>query len=221
MFGQKIIHICCLVLLSQSVNTLTLALGKMTALTVQNSEWIHSVYRNKLRDLLAVGNAGNIIYCQFGNFNSTKTDSILKLIEAAIIEGGDKRLTMKRFSSLLIEVLQNISLHGAHDKFGQMHAYIILSKTKSHYQLHTGNLILETDIRPLNDRLNELNGHDKNTLRKMYIETLCNDEFSYKGGAGLGLLTIAKKSEDKLRYNIQQLNENLGYFQLESSLTID
>jgi len=60
---------------------------------------------------------------------------------------------------------------------------------------------------------------DSNALRKLYIETLCNDEFSDKGGAGLGLLTVAKKAEDKIIYNFHSVDSSFNYFVMEVGMS--
>ncbi|MFT6185052.1 MAG: hypothetical protein ACJAYM_002582, partial [Flavobacteriales bacterium] len=48
--------------------------------------------------------------------------------------------------------------------------------------------------------------------RKLYIETLCNDSFNYKGGAGLGFLTIAKKSSKPMTYELISTESDLAFF---------
>lgn len=193
----------------------------MTAITGQHLDWIQSQYQNLLSSHLLSGGNEIIVFSHFGDFTASKIEHTLKLIESSIIELGDKRQMMKRFTSLLLELLQNISLHSARDKSGHMHSYLVVSRSADLYKLMTGNLIMIEDISFLNNRLTELNSMDKNSLRKLYIETLCNDEFSYKGGAGLGLLTVAKRADHKLAYQIDKLDESFGYFKLEASLNIE
>jgi hypothetical protein len=66
--------------------------------------------------------------------------------------------------------------------------------------------------------MKEITMMDKNAIRKLFIETLCNEDFSYKGGAGLGLLTIAKRALEEIQYSISSLNETFGYFQMEITM---
>ncbi len=193
----------------------------MTTIADQNLEWIQTLYQSSLNRVLHSGVKENILLSQYGDFNQSKIDSTLKLVEAAVLESGDKRQTMKRFNALLVEVLQNISLHSASDKTGHQHAFIVISRSSVEYRLISGNLVLVEDIPGLEQRFEQLNGMDKNSLRKLYIETLCNDEFSFKGGAGLGLLTLAKRADQKLRYEFHTLDGTYGYFQMEVNMGIE
>ncbi|MCC6600128.1 MAG: hypothetical protein IT223_05590 [Crocinitomicaceae bacterium] len=98
---------------------------------------------------------------------------------------------------------------------GRMYAYCIISLSEEYYKLYTGNLVLAVDASCLESRLKNLIGMDINEIRKTFIETLCNDDFDMKGGAGLGLLTIAKRAKEKIQYRLSSLDEHLSYYQLE------
>ena len=49
----------------------------------------------------------------------------------------------------------------------------------------------------------------------MYIDVLTNGEISKKGGAGLGFITIAMKSKNKLNFYIDKIDANLSCFTLD------
>jgi hypothetical protein len=51
-------------------------------------------------------------------------------------------------------------------------------------------------------------------LRKAYIETLCNGELSDKGGAGLGLLSLAKKASGPIEYRFDSQDNERELFTL-------
>jgi hypothetical protein len=187
----------------------------MTAIAGKSLEEIQSIYHQLVMETLNSPMKETLVFSHFGDFSQTKVDSTIKLIESSIMEAGDKRQTMRRICSVLIEILQNTSLHGAKDSNGRMHAYLILSRSKAGYHVFTGNLLLKSDQPRLEKKMNDVVSLDKNALRKLYIETLCNEDFTYKGGAGLGLLTIAKRSIDDIKYQIHSINDHFGYFQME------
>jgi hypothetical protein len=187
----------------------------MTTIAGKTLEEIQSIYHQLVLGTLSVSPKETLIFSHFGDFSQNKVDSTIKLIESAIIEAGDKRQTMRRICSVLIEILQNTTLHASKDGNSHMHAYLIISRNINHYRIQTGNLILGSDIPVLKARMQELTSMDKNAIRKMFIETLCNEDFSYKGGAGLGLLTIAKRSIETVKYDITSIDPTFGYFQME------
>lgn len=193
----------------------------MTTITGKTLEDIRTFYHSLVMETLQSSNGEMLLFSHFGDFSQPKVDSTLKLIESSILEAGDKRQTMRRINSVLIELLQNTSLHAAKDGNGRMHAYLIVSRSKAGYQIYSGNLILKNDIPRLESKLSEIVSMDKNALRKQFIETLCNEDFTHKGGAGLGLLTIAKRSKDSVHYSIHSIDDLFGYFQMEISMDIE
>lgn len=193
----------------------------MTTIKGRQLDELKSVYHDVISRIVNPESGESLLFSHFGDFNQAKNESALKLTESLILEAGDKRQTMKRFCGLFIEVLQNISIHGARDREGRMHAFAAISKSAHRYHLFTGNLILKEDSTNLERKIEELNQMDANSLRKLYIETLCNDEFSGKGGAGLGLLTVAKRVDDKIKYHFHPVDTSFNYFQMEVALNVD
>jgi len=192
----------------------------MTTIKGRQLDELKSIYHDAIGRIVSPESGDLLLFSHFGNFNPAKNESALKLTESLILEAGDKRQTMKRFCSLFIEVLQNISLHAARDRDDQMHAFVVISKGSDSYRLVTGNLVLKEDSGSLEKKLVELNGLDANSLRKLYIETLCNDEFSSKGGAGLGLLTVAKKIEGPINYDFVSVDSSFNYFVMDVEMSI-
>jgi hypothetical protein len=190
----------------------------MTTITGKTLEDIQSIYHQLVLGTLSADPKETLIFSHFGDFSQTKVDSTIKVIESAIMEAGDKRQTMRKICSVLIEILQNTSLHAAKDGNNHMHGYLIIARSSNKYRILTGNLILSGDIKVLENRMKEITMLDKNAIRKLFIETLCNEDFSYKGGAGLGLLTIAKRALEEIQYSISSLNETFGYFQMEITM---
>jgi len=190
----------------------------MTTITGKTLEDIQTIYHQLVLGTLSADPKETLIFSHFGDFSQTKVDSTIKVIESALMEAGDKRQTMRKICSVLIEILQNTSLHAAKDGNNHMHGYLIIARSSNKYRILTGNLILSGDIKVLENRMKEITMMDKNAIRKLFIETLCNEDFSYKGGAGLGLLTIAKRALEEIQYSITSINETFGYFQMEITM---
>jgi hypothetical protein len=150
-----------------------------------------------------------------GSFNQGEIDSVVKLMEGAVIESGSKRSVMKRICTVLIEMLQNISIHGAKNKEDQCDSFVVISSSSHSFRIVTGNLILSADSGNLSRKLDQLNSLGQSELRKLYVENLCNENYSLKGGAGLGFLTMAKKAIQPFQFNIERLDDIYSYFTLE------
>ena len=52
-------------------------------------------------------------------------------------------------------------------------------------------------------------------MKEIYIDTLTNGEISKKGGAGLGIITMAMKSKNKIEYDFKAVNAELSIITIE------
>ena len=59
-----------------------------------------------------------ILVSHFGEFTQDLVNSISNGIEEQMLEFGDKKGTVKRMFSILVEGLQNVRLHGEKDEDG-------------------------------------------------------------------------------------------------------
>jgi hypothetical protein len=172
---------------------------------------IKQFYRESLTAAFSEHESAMVLLSLVGNFNQTKIDELLPVLQPLLLDNGAKRRVMKRISSVIIETLQNISKHGTRSN-SEYDSFLVVSQSDDHFTITTGNLLLTADGRSVADKISTLNSLSPEELRKLYIETLCNDDFSYKGGAGLGLITIAKKSKHAIAVDVHEIAEKLSYF---------
>jgi hypothetical protein len=173
------------------------------------------IYRDHLRRCIEASPFSTIMLSHYGGFCTNTTDGLLKVFENALISAGEKRSFVKRFCGLFIEVAQNMCIHGSRDNSGHYQSFMIVLREEQLYRIITGNLILGHDRERLHAKFNEIEHLSKAELHRLYIETLSNDEFSTKGGAGLGLLTIARKCEGSFSHRIENLDAHFAYLTLE------
>ena len=62
---------------------------------------------------------------------------------------------------------------------------------------------------------------DAAALKQYYMEHLENNQLSEKGGAGLGFITIAMKSGNKLTYEFNKINDETALFMLTSTVSLE
>ena len=56
---------------------------------------------------------------------------------------------------------------------------------------------------------------DQNQLKQLYKDIRENTELSEKGGAGLGLIEMARKTGNKLDFEFKKANDELSFFYLQ------
>lgn len=148
-----------------------------------------------------------------GPVDSAGMEGLLALAEKSSAAAGGRTM-MKRIGNVLIECLQNVMRHGLIEDDGFTQLYLTLESTPIGFQVQCGNMVDSPMRKHLSERLAEINGMEEDTLRKTYIETLCNGQLSDKGGAGLGLLSLAKKASGPIEYRFDSQDDGRELFTL-------
>lgn len=161
----------------------------------------------------------NLEYTYRGHFSTAITDNILSLAESNLEETKDKLKIRKRVYFIMVEGLQNITRHQEESSEGKEEpGLFVIQRKKNSYYITTGNLIKKDNIYKLKDQLEKINSLDATELKEYYREILNSRSFSNKGGAGLGLIEIARKSGKKLLYDFENLNEKYSFFYLHTEI---
>jgi len=98
-------------------------------------------------------------------------------------------------------------------------AIFMIGKVDNEYSIITGNYILTSNVENLKVKLDRINEMTKEELKEYYKEILNNDTFSEKGGGGLGMIDIARKSGQKLNYNFMVADDKYSFFSLNIKIS--
>ena len=90
----------------------------------------------------------------------------------------------------------------------------MIKKQNDEYSIMTGNYMVKDNVEPMKKRLDTINAMDSLQLKTYYKEVLNNGEMSSKGGGGLGMIDIARKSGKKLEYRFDNVDDKLTFFSL-------
>ena len=90
----------------------------------------------------------------------------------------------------------------------------MIRKVDGEYSIMTGNFIANENVELMEGRLDRINAMDKDELKMYYKEVLNNGEMSAKGGGGLGMIDIARKSGKKLEYKFDHIDDEYSFFSL-------
>lgn len=131
--------------------------------------------------------------------------------------------TRKRVFHIMIECLQNITKHS--DDYDEREKQIgnglfVVGKDRESFYVITGNLVRNDKMMILEDRIIKLNNATPPQLKKMFLQQMIDGELNEKGGAGLGLIDIARKSKRKLYYHLVPYDSNRHFFILSITIPI-
>lgn len=159
---------------------------------------------HNILDLDKMMTENQIILAFRDTINQDTLDGLYSIAEWRMETVESERSVKKRIFNILIECLQNIVNHGA-EEIGKYGPLVALAKEGDTFVIIASNPIASDSIQKFRDKIDKINNVDPADLRKFYTESLMKSEFSAKGGAGLGLLDIYKKSGSKLEYDIQTI----------------
>ncbi len=161
----------------------------------------------------------NYIMLSFkGDVTSEMLTSMLQIMETKLDNLGEENKVKRKVYNVLVECLQNLYHHRDEMKSTgideESAAIFMIGRDDTHYNIVTGNYILSDRIPKLKSRIDQVNTLDKEGLKTLYKEVLNNDERSEKGGGGLGIIDIARKSKQKLVYDFMDVDERYSFFSL-------
>jgi hypothetical protein len=160
----------------------------------------------------------HLMFVYRGVVTNENSVSLLLLLEKEMENSEFGFIGRKRLFMFVLESLQNVSRHSDRKEHAGM-SLVVYSRVDGGYNVTTGNVISNSNIDDLRNRLNEINHLQPGEIRQVYRQMLSNSEFSSKGGAGLGLIEMAKKTGNKLDYDFQKLDDEKSYYIL--SKTVD
>ncbi len=136
---------------------------------------------------------------------------------------GEQFKGQKKVFNIMVESLQNISKHStsSHGPENQEvgNGIFLISNNDTELNIVTGNIIDIEKKAFLEEKLSYINTLDKESLREFYKKTLKEATLSQKGGAGLGFIDIARKTQNKLLFKFHDLDDDRSFFILSSKIS--
>ncbi len=130
-----------------------------------------------------------------------------------------KQAIYKKVLMVMIESLENVfKYHEFFEKekkiLSNFPPELSIWRFKDHYRVTCGNPVRKEDVQDLRNRLDFINDLDRSGVKDEYKKTITNGQFSEKGGAGLGLIEMAKISDKNLDYSFTPINDNYDYYKV-------
>ena len=159
-------------------------------------------------------------YIYRGGFSQKMSKKILALAESNVKKSVDRTAMRNKIYFLMIEGLQNVTKHQSKnsDSEIQEEGMFAIQKNKDKYFVTTGNIIDKDNELILRPKLEQINLLDKDQLKKVHQDILLTGELSQKGGAGLGLVEMARKSGNRLLYDFEPVSEDTSFFYFRTEI---
>ncbi len=165
-------------------------------------------------------NKGEVLLAYKGSITSELINDVLEAVEEKLEQGNEVSLTRKKLYNVLVESLQNLYHHieetheGINENLDPKFGILVVQKENDLYKVSTGNFINSNKIKFLKEKIDKINSLSRDELKDMYKFILNHQKLSAKGGGGLGLVDIARKTGHKLEYAFYNYNGNYYFFNL-------
>lgn len=158
-----------------------------------------------------------------GDITSELLTSILQIMESKLENLQEEPKVKKKVYNVLVECLQNLYHHMDEVDMTQSDktrsAIFMIGKLDSKYTIITGNYIRAENVSGLDARLKEINTMTPEQLKEYYKKVLANGEMSAKGGGGLGMIDIARKTGEKLNFAFMPIDDKYSFFSLNIKIS--
>jgi len=162
----------------------------------------------------------NIILYYKGNVDSDVINHVLDSVEEKMVAVDENPKLRKKVYNVLVESLQNLYHHVDRvpvDFEDQVEKYglLVVRKVQDGYKIVTGNFVSSENIEKLEEKIKRINRSTHEEIKELYKFILNHQRISAKGGGGLGLVDIARKTGNKLDYAFIKYNDNYSFFYLD------
>lgn len=182
-------------------------------------QFFEAKYNSLLKEL---STDHTILVKHFGDLSQESISSLEGQVESSVIESAIAKGPLRKIFFISVETLQNMLIHGHKNAEGQQRSFFILSKNHTKVDMISANLISNKAVPILQKQIETINAfEDPAALKQYYMDHLENNQLSEKGGAGLGFITIAMKSGNKLKVSFDKIDDNYSLFLLTSAVNIE
>ncbi len=152
-----------------------------------------------------------------GKFNHTITKVFTALTEDQTDKEQESKKVKRTLHHSMIEILQNMTKH-SENMFQDIQmgkGLFMLGKKNDAYHIITANMVDAKQEETLKEVIDDLNAATLEELKALYKKQLREGRISGKGGAGLGLIDITRKTKNPLDYMFFPATQEQKYFVLK------
>lgn len=154
-----------------------------------------------------------------GHLSFSTIGRLLTLLKHRMVEKGIKINIYKRILGVMIEALENIYKYSDQYQDNEIiyKKYLptfILERDQQIYKIKTTSPINNSDIPRLKEKIEMVNMKSEEELKALYRQTITDGHFTAKGGAGLGLIEMAKITNNTLGYQFEPIDNDFSIYHL-------
>jgi len=155
----------------------------------------------------------DIIMLYKGDFSAESNAYLIEMLDNNFID--ETKLSSDKIKNIIsmIEVMQNVSKHGKAINDIKEGIFSISDKNGKVY-IDCANFIDTHQYENLNEILQKIKSSSMDEIEHNYKEKMSNTEISEQGDSGMGLLEIARFTQNKFTYNFREKSANEYFYSI-------
>jgi len=155
------------------------------------------------------------------SFKGAVSQEILVEIGSMIRNKFTMQKDIKKIFSVFVELSQNIMHYSAEREYSQKEnsnvgvGIILFSEHQDYFYISSGNLIDNSLVDRIESKINKINSMSQDELKDYYQEQRRMPQEDGSKGAGLGFIDVARKSGNKVDYDMNRIDDKNSFFVLK------
>ena len=185
----------------------------------------------QLMDLRSMLHTQGVIFAYSGYVTEPVLSGVGEALKQKLtIDDADTK-TLRSVFAVFVEQMQNIirySAEKAHpappptSERGALkeirYGILTIGREGDDYVVCAGNLIEQSDVERLRERLNRIRGMSKEELKALYKEKLRADPEQGSKGAGLGFIEVARRATRPIEFDFTEVDDGHAFFALKATI---
>jgi hypothetical protein len=183
---------------------------------------------DRLYEMVEYFKGQELVFWYNGPVSQVLVVEIGDIIKKSIEDESDRKV-INRIFAILVEQMQNIIKYSVQKKTcgkGEEQqtlstGIIAVGAEDDHYSVVSGNIVNNSDMEHIRNRLDIIISMDKDA-QKEYYKTMRRQEPDERSrGAGLGFIEMARKSSKPLEYRFTRIDNDLSFFSLKALVKME
>ena len=132
--------------------------------------------------------------------------------------------TIRSVFAVFVEQMQNVIRYSAErlpeeedeEVLDLSFGILTIGKEGDDYVLLSGNLIRCADIDRVSEKLKQIQGMDRDQLKRLYKEKLREGPDEFSKGAGIGFIEIARRASRPIEFDFVEVDDRHSFFALKA-----
>ena len=173
-------------------------------------------------ELLKSLNQDDLIFAYTGLVSDSITHKIIELTQFNIDSSGYFVRLKNKISFLMAECYQNVARHGKYinetDSLIDYKGAFFVRSIDNIFYIASANSVSKEAIPSIKEKLDKVNSLSPDELRLLQKQVLSKGKLSDRGGAGLGIIEMARRTGRKICFSFEPIDDKTALFFIQLSI---